>query len=236
MKRLSLIFVLGVSAILLTGCDGYKKISEEEFNSYFSAEKISAAKENFAAIKTFNFKTIQTTTEFDYELYRYFDADYYYQYAFADEKTQKNYSHDLYLGSSNISDCKWYAVTAEGVNKVTVGQQAFNEYDERVRNDKGTITNSMDDPFYYAKEFSENVANKQYYLGRNSLKVTFKSPEGSNDSLSGKIVFNSKTLLIASCEIHLKTTEGSGTIKFNFSYNKSFKHKMPNDIGYKESV
>ena len=219
---------------MLTGCDDYKKISEEEFNSYFSAEKVSAAKENFAAIKTFNFKTIQTTTEFDYELYRYFDADYYYQYAFADEKTQKNYSHDLYLGSSNISDCKWYAVTAEGVNKVTVGQQAFNEYDERVRNDRGTITNSMDDPFYYAKEFSENVANKQYYLGGNSLKVTFKSPEGSDDSLSGKIVFNSKTLLIASCEIHLKTTEGSGTIKFNFSYNKSFKHKMPNDIGYKE--
>ena len=62
----------------------------------------------------------------------------------------------------------------------------------------------------------------------------FKSPEGSEDSLSGKIVFNSKTLLIASCEIHLKTTEGSGTVKFNFSYNKSFKHKTPNDIGYKE--
>ncbi len=234
MKRLSLVFVLGASAFLLVGCDGYKKISEEEFNSYFSAEKVSAAKEKFAAINCYYYEIIQTTKEFDYDLWRYNDTDYYYQYAVATVEGKKDTSHDLYLGSSNVDECKWYGVSSSGENKVTIGQEAFNQYDEQKGYERNTVTRAMDDPFYYAKEFSGNVNEKKYYVSGNKLKITFKSSGEDQEESSGYGIFDSKTLLVDSFVIKIKTAEASGTVKYKFTYNKSFKHKTPQDIGYKE--
>ena len=234
MKRLSLVFVLGASAFLLVGCDNYKKLSEEEFNAYFSEEKVNAAKEHFAAINCFYYEVMQTTKEFDYDLWRYSDTDYYYQYAVATVEGKKDTSHDLYLGSSNVDDCKWYGVSSSGENKVTIGQQAFNTYDDQRGSERKTITRAMDDPSYFAKEFSVGVANKKYYRGGNNLKITFKSSGEDQEEMSGYGIFDSKTLLVSSFVIKIKTAEASGTIKYKFTYDKSFKHKTPQDIGYKE--
>lgn len=235
MKKLSLVFVLGASAFLLTGCgDSYKEISEEEFNSYFSAEKVSAAKEKFAEMKCFNYEVSQTSSEFDYNLYRYLDTDYYYQHALYEVNGKKDFSHDLYIVSSNPDDCKWYAVSSEGENKVTTGERVANEFADQEIIDRRSITRQIDDPFYIAKEYSENVINKQYYAGGKNLKITFESSSDGEYELYGHGIFDKKTLLVSYYEIHLKTSEDSGTVKYKYTYSKSFAHKTPDDIGYKE--
>lgn len=234
MKKLSLLFVLGIGTTLLSGCgNSYKSISEEQFNAYFSSEKVEVAKTKFNEIKCFYFELQQLTTEMDYDLSRYIDTDYYYQYAKAVMDNKEAESHDLYIGSSVINDCKWYMVNADDGSKLKTGEEAYNQFNEEIGYERRTIIRQMEDPTYILSEYFENITEKQYYQSGKSLKIKVAAQNKDN---YGYVVFNKDSLLMTSLELNKKVEEESGSIKYKYVYGKSFKHKTPEDIGYKEET
>ena len=115
MKKL-FVFLTALTAFSLTGCNkvSYSEISEEQFNEYYTEEKVAAAQECFDAIARFQFKCdqLQKTKgfEFKYNLARYFDEHYFYEtakeYYFEAKESgdflEDSVGHTLYLGNENV--------------------------------------------------------------------------------------------------------------------------------------
>ncbi len=235
MKKLSLLFLITLSSSILLGCNNevtYSEITEEEFNGYFAAEKVTAAKESFANMAKFYFINKQVNPEMTYNLSRYFDTNYFYEYAKALIEGHNGESHILYIGSSTLSDCHVYEVSTDDGKSIKDGEQAQNTYNYAVSNGRTTITSQIDNPFAIVSQYFTPTV-KQYYIGSDSsIKAFGKSEDGKR---SGYVVFNGRTLLPSSTKVVVDYEDEVGSkasVSFSYSYNTNFVHKTPHDIGY----
>ena len=89
----------------------------------------------------------------------------------------------------------------------------------------------MENPFYILNQYFDNITETHYYDGGASIKIKI---QGENKDSYGSVTFDKKTLLTSTVEIYMKTEDDSGSIKYKYSYGKSFKRKTAQEIGYKE--
>ena len=255
MKKL-FIFLTILTAFSLAGCNqvSYSEISEEEFRECYTEEKVTAAQENFNAINRFQFKCDQLQKakgfEFKYNLARYFDEGYYYEYAkeyYFEAKesgdTKENaVGHTLYLGNENVEQCMLYQVVDETTNgkdsheqQVFEGQQAVDAYQESLNVGKRMVSRSINNPIYIQEEYASS--NLKYYKGSDgTLKVTSTDTAGGLKAYS---IVNASSLLLLRCSCSGTVGDEENKtftlkIDYKFSYNQSFARKTPSQIGYKE--
>lgn len=237
MKKTPLLFLLCLSVSLLTACGNdprsrisFKEVTKEEFDAYFTAEKVSAAKKGFESIKSFYMLCNQTTEDMNYHLERYIDTNYYYEYANYVEGETRRQSHILYICDSNPDNSKRYAIDADGTQDVTSGETVINAFNEDVELDRGTITNIMEDNLRLLKECLESPV-PTYYVGSNNI-IRVEAKDSKTES-KGYVDFDKESLLIYSAHIDINSEYGNGTIEYSYSYH-SFEHKSPQDIGFKQ--
>ena len=250
------VLLTALTAFSLTGCNKvtYTEISEDKFAEYYTEEKVAAAQESFDAIARFhfNFNQVQKADGFDfiYNLARYFDEGYYYEYAKEHNFKAKEsgdfledaVGHSLYLGNENVEQCMLYQVVDDTTNgkdsheqQVFEGQQAVNAYQESLNVGKRIVSRSINNPIYIQEEFASS--NLKYFKGSDgTLKVTSTDTTGGLKAYS---IVNASSLLLLRCscsgiiDVEENTTY---TLKmdYKFSYNQSFARKTPSQIGYKE--
>ena len=232
MKKTPLLFLLFLNASLLVGCSpsrvSYKEATKEEFDTYFTSEKVSAAQQAFESIKSFCFVCDQHTDEMDYHLERYFDTSYYYEYARYTQGKEKEEVRTLYLIDSNVENSKRYTVE-NGKQDLTTGESAANAFNEEVMYQRRTVSRSMDDYLYFVGEHLEESVVDKYYIGsNNTIKVAVKDNKSES---KGYATFDKESLLIYSARIDAKNEYGTGYIEYSFSYQQ-VEHKTPKDIGF----
>ena len=232
MKKTPLLFLLLLNASLLVGCSpsrvSYKEATKEEFDTYFTSEKVSAAQQAFESIKSFCFVCDQHTDEMDYHLERYFDTNYYYcEYAYTAGE-EKEEACALYLIDSNVENSKRYEIE-DGKQDLATGETAANAFNEEVTYQRRIISRSMDDYLYLAGEYLEDSVVDKYYIGsNNTIKVAVKDNKSES---KGYATFDKESLLIYSVRIDVKNEYGTGFVEYSFSYQQ-VEHKTPKDIGF----
>lgn len=255
MKKL-FVFLTALTAFSLTGCNkvSYSEISEEQFNEYYTEEKIEAAEESFAQIERYYLLCDQYEKteglDFRYILKRYVDNDYYYEYAKehlvqareTDEYTSDSVGHGLYLGNEDTDECKFYNVVDSTVNgkdkheqQLETGESARSSYKKAVMNYDNMIIRIISDPLYLHKEFTSS--NFKYFKGSDgTLKITATDQTGG---LKSYTIVNATTLLPIKAACKGTVTNDSGetfslNADYTFVFSKSFARKTPSQIGYKE--
>ena len=231
MKKIVPIMLLALVSSSLIGCNkapqvSYTPISEEEFNTYHSAEKVTEAKAKFAEVDTFYYLSYQQTPGFDYDLFRYFDKDYYYEYAHSVEPSREETSHTLYLGGESHQD--YYTVNSDGSNHY-IDESAQVRYNDDLTRDRNMINRSIENPVYVVTKYEEPGA-KTYFLGSdNTIKIAADGGEYVSSSIT---IIDVETLVPLYVVIYYREY----SITYHFSYNTPFTHKTPEDIGYIEMV
>lgn len=249
------VLLTALTAFSLTGCNKvtYTEISEDKFAEYYTEDKINEAKQNFNLIYRFYFECeqLQKMSDFkmEYTLKRYFDQQYYHQYAkqyYFEKKASGDYesngvSNELFLGNEYVEECNYYIVedgTVNGAKKheqeCLIGQSALDEYDYYFDINRNIIYHSIENPLYIHESFIST--NYKYYKGSDgTLKISATDAAGE---LKSYTIVNASTLLPikAACKGTVEFEGDVVTLKldYSFSYNKSFAHKTPAQIGYKE--
>ena len=230
MKKLVPLMLVALSSSLL-GCNkapqvSYTQISEDEFNTYHSADKVNEAKAKFAEVETFYYLCYQQTPEFNYDLFRYFDKDYYYEYAHSVQPNREEASHTLYLGGESHQD---YYTVSENENRHYIDESAQGRYQDDITRDRNLINRSIEDPDYVVTRY-EMPGEKTYFLGSDStIKIVADGGEYVSSSIT---IIDVETLI----PIYVVLYFGEYSITYHFSYNTPFNHLTPDDIGFFEMV
>ena len=230
MKKFVPIMLLALVSSSLFGCNkgpsvSYTQISEDEFNTYHSADKVSEAKAKFAEVNTFYYLSYQQTPDFDYDLFRYFDENYYYEYARSVTPNKEEISHTLYLGGESQD---YYTVSDDDHWRYT-GEDAQVRYNDDLTRDRNLINRSIEDPDYVVTRY-EMPGAKTYFLGSDStLKIVADGSEYISSSIT---IIDVETLV----PIYVVLYYGEYSITYHFSYNTPFNHLTPDDIGYIEMI
>ena len=229
MKKIVPLTIFALISSSLIGCNkapqvSYTPISEEEFNTYHSADKVNEAKTKFAEVDTFYYLSYQHMENFDYDLFRYFDKDYYYEYARSVEPNKEEISHTLYLGGESHQD--YYTVNSDGNNHY-IDESAQGRYQDDLTRDRNLINRSIEDSDYVVTRY-EAPGAKTYFLGSdNTIKIVADGSEYISSSIT---IIDVETLV----PLYVVLYYGEYSITYNFSYNTPFNHLTPDDIGYKE--
>lgn len=231
MKKFVPIMLLALVSSFLFGCNkgpsvSYTQISEDQFNTYHSADKVNEAKAKFAEVETFYYLSYQKTPGFDYDLFRYFDKDYYYEYARSVEPNKEEVSHTLYLGGESHQD--YYTVNSDGSNHY-IDESAQVRYNDDLTRDRNLINRSIEDPLYVVTRY-ETPGAKTYFLGSDStLKIVADGGEYVSSSIT---IIDVETLV----PIYVVLYFGEYSITYHFFYNTPFNHLTPDDIGFSDMV
>ena len=238
MKKLSLLFLIGITSSLLIGCNkpqvSYSEIDEDTFNAYYQEDKVTAAKSGFEGVTKFYFVMNQVTPEMTYNFSRYLDTNYYYQHADGVFSGNKATDDELYIGSSTVSECNLYKVSTSDGKAIKTGEEAHNLYTEMDYNERRTVNRCIEDPMFIMKEYGFNDSTKKYYKGSDgSLKINATANGTDGYQRNGYVIVNSQTLCVSSLKISLKhSTEGNASISHRYYFGVNFAHKTPHDIGY----
>lgn len=237
MKKTPLLFLFCLTASLLTGCGNdprsrvsYKEATKEEFDTYYTSQKVSDAKDAFAERKAFYFVCDQSSSEFTYHLERYFDLQYYYEFADIKEGEETQKSHELYIGDDNTENCHMYTVDGEK-QKVKDGNEALIDFTERTTYDRQMITRSIENPLNILEEYME-TDNVTYYVGSNNTLKVSVSGDLEGTKTKGSVTVDKDTLLIYSVNIEVTYDKGTANVSYVFSYPSALSHKTPKDIGF----
>lgn len=228
MKKFVPIMLIALVSSSLFGCNkgpsvSYTIISEQQYNEYHSDTKVSEAKEKFAEVVTFSFFSYQRVTDFNYDLFRYYDENYYYEYARSITTSSDEISQELYIGGETQD---YYSVTADSSSHYN-GSEAETRYQDCHTRELNMVNRSIENPIYIASKYSIE-GESEYYLGSdNTIKIITKGVEADKYAVT---FISAETLW----PIRVTVYVGQDTVDNQFGYNNTFIHKSPEDIGYKE--
>lgn len=227
MKKFVPAMLLALVSSSLFGCNkgpsvSYTQISEDEFNTYHSADKVNEAKAKFAEVETFYYLSYQHMENFDYDLFRYFDKDYYYEYAHSVEPDREETSHTLYLGGESHQD---YYTIWESENNHYIDESAQGRYQDDLTRDRNLINRSIEESDYVVTRY-EMPGAKTYFLGSDS---TIKIVAAGGEYISSSITIIDVETLVP---IYVVLYFGEYSVTYYFFYNTPYNHLTPDDIGF----
>ena len=234
MKKQSTLFLIALLGMILSSCGEvkYTAISEDEFNSYYTEEKATKAKEDIEALSTFSFIMGQNGNGFEYNVNTFVDVNYYYEYGklYVGPNHKDNREGEfLYLANeSNTADYYEHYIGEEKNHET--GADVYKDYLESVSDVKDTILNALTSPTYLLTQYGYKEGYKYFKGSDNSIKVSAEVTH-EDQTLIGYATYDANTLYPKSFSAQVYE-EAIYTITFSFEANPKIRHKTPQDLGF----
>lgn len=241
-KFFSLLFVF--SSLTLSSCNKtevtYSKI--DNLDEYYTAEKVQAAKENFASSDKLTLSFKQAYTGMTYDAKWELDTNYMFEDSkqVVDVKEEKYTSigKSLFLGSEVIEECRYYLVDIDSQTAYS-GEDAVNKYNSAKNDVRNNVYNCFDDPTWFLSQFLgelKSSAETNYYVGSDkTIKITLTN---KSSKLNSYVIVDINTLMLkkmyAKYNVPVSESESLSIVVSAYSSPTCSKHKTLKDIGWKE--